>query len=215
MDRPSLDADIAGCAAAHQRLLNTLEVLDEHAPRRPSLLPGWTVAHVLTHLARNADSFTHVIQNAGGEPVMQYPGGLAQRNGDIEAGAGRSAAELVADVRGSIWRLEQAWAVTDATVWGATAAGSRGEFPVAELPMRRWREVEVHHADLGLAFTWRDWSEAYVRRDLPVQEAVWAERRPHGSPELPPAARAMSPHERLAWLTGRVEIPGVAPAGIL
>ena len=35
---------------------------------------------------------------ARGEVAAQYPGGMAQREADIEAGAGRPAAELVADV---------------------------------------------------------------------------------------------------------------------
>ena len=55
--------------------------------------------------------------------------------------------------------------------------------PVVELPFRRWREVEVHHADLGLAeFTIDDWSDGYVRRDLERAEMTWAARRPWASP---------------------------------
>jgi len=74
--------------------------------RRPSLLPDWTIAHTLTHIARNADSHVLMLEAAsGGEIGAQYPGGMEQRNADIEAGAGRSAAELVADVADSNSRL--------------------------------------------------------------------------------------------------------------
>ena len=38
---------------------------------------------------------------AGGELRDQYPGGLEQRRDEIEAGSGRPAVELVADVRES------------------------------------------------------------------------------------------------------------------
>ena len=38
---------------------------------------------------------------AQGELRDQYPGGLQQRKGDIEAGSGRPASELVLDVRGT------------------------------------------------------------------------------------------------------------------
>lgn len=215
MDTRRLDDDIAGCAAAHQRLLDALDGLADDDARRPSLLPGWSVGHVLTHLARNADSFTQIVAAAGGdEPVAQYPGGAAQREHDIETGSGRPAAALVDDVRRSIWRLEQAWAGATTEAWQGRAAGLHDTFSVIQLPARRWREVEIHHSDLGIGFTWRDWSPEFVRRNLPGLARVWASRRPMGMTELPPAALSASPHERLAWLVGRVEIEGLEPAGI-
>ena len=54
---------------------------------------------MLTHVARNADSVVRRLEGAArGELLDQYAGGLEQRRADIEAGAGRPAAELVADV---------------------------------------------------------------------------------------------------------------------
>ena len=54
--------DIAGAEGAHARLLALLRdragALDGGAPSR---LPDWTVGHVLTHLARNADSIVRVL----------------------------------------------------------------------------------------------------------------------------------------------------------
>ena len=35
--------------------------LDDAGARSASLLPGWTVGHVLTHLARNADGMLHLV----------------------------------------------------------------------------------------------------------------------------------------------------------
>ena len=57
-----LDRDVEGCAGAHQRLLAGLEDLTDDQARRDSLLPGWTVGHVLTHLARNAEAFTRLLE---------------------------------------------------------------------------------------------------------------------------------------------------------
>ena len=112
----ALDDQVAGCAAAHRRLLAHLDALlgegqlDSGVIAQPSRLPGWTVGHVLTHLARNADSHAYVIASAlHGEVVDQYPGGMAQRTDDIESGASRPAAEQVDDVRHSIASLEVAW----------------------------------------------------------------------------------------------------------
>jgi maleylpyruvate isomerase len=69
--------------------------------RISSLLPGWTRGHVLTHLARNADGGSRLLTWARtGTPSAEYPS-LEARATQIEAGAGRSAAELVADARAS------------------------------------------------------------------------------------------------------------------
>ncbi len=52
----------------------------------------WTVGHVLTHLARNAESHVRMLEGATmGEALEQYAGGYDQRAADIEAGADRSA----------------------------------------------------------------------------------------------------------------------------
>jgi len=111
MGADDLGATIAGGQAAHVRLFTTLDGLDAQSPGQPSRLPGWTVGHVLTHLARNADSHVRMLEGAGrGEAHEQYAGGYEQRSSDIEAGAGRPMAVLDRDVRSSAARLEQAWA---------------------------------------------------------------------------------------------------------
>lgn len=54
-----LDADptaaIELCRSAHARLAEAVDGLTDEQVRSPSRLPGWTIGHVLTHLARNAD----------------------------------------------------------------------------------------------------------------------------------------------------------------
>ncbi|TDB70584.1 maleylpyruvate isomerase N-terminal domain-containing protein, partial [Micromonospora sp. KC721] len=60
-------------ADATARLLRTAETLDAQAVGAPSLLPGWTRGHVLTHLARNADGFVNLLTSARtGERIPQY-----------------------------------------------------------------------------------------------------------------------------------------------
>jgi maleylpyruvate isomerase len=214
MDDRELNDDVAGCAAAHQRLLAHGDTWVDLDVRRPSLLPRWTIGHVLTHLARNADSHQRVLDAARrGESGRRYPGGAEQRNGEIEAGAGRPIREQVEDLRRSIWALEQAWAVMTPDAWRIIGESLGGTEVMAELPFLRWREVEVHHADLGLpGFTFEDWSPDYVRRDLRRAVMAWSARRPMGLTDLPPAATALSPTHRLAWLMGRLEVPGLPPA---
>jgi len=83
--------------AATERLLLTADRFNDDQVRAPSLLPDWSRGHVLTHLARNADGGRRLLRWARtGVETAEYPS-LAARAEEIEAGAGRSAAELVAD----------------------------------------------------------------------------------------------------------------------
>lgn len=204
MGSPSAAADdalastVIGSAAAHQRLFTTLDRLDDGGCRRPSRLPGWTIGHVLTHLARNADSHVRMLEGAGrGEALEQYPGGYDQRAADIEAGAGRPAAALAHDVRSSAARLELTWARTGPRAWAGHGLARGRRWACRDLPFHRWREVELHHVDLGLGYEPTHWPEEYVARELPIALAALPER-------LPAAARAPF----LAWLMGRTAEPG-------
>ena len=92
-DEREVAADVEAVIASHRALVDHLRELAPVDPSTPSELPGWTVGHVLTHLARNADSHHRLL--AGYD---QYPHGWDGRNADIEAGAGRTWGESVADV---------------------------------------------------------------------------------------------------------------------
>lgn len=194
---------IAGCTAAHRRLEATLEGLDDHVVRRPSRLPGWTVGHVLTHLARNAESHVRMLNAAAdGRAVEQYAGGREQRQRDIELGAGRSAAEMAVDVRGTSAALEAAWAEMTPEAWAGHGLTEGDLWPCRVMPFHRWREVEVHHADLGLAYSPTDWPREYVDREFPLALATLTDRLPV---QLRPSM--------LAWLLGRAEQPMVTELG--
>ena len=181
----------------------------------PSRLPGWSVGHVLTHVARNADGIVRVLlASETGEVVERYPGGQATRDGDIEAGNARLAADLVGDVRATGDRLRETWSAQ--TRWDGRSREVRGvEIPVVDLPMVRWREVEVHTVDLGLGVEAADWPSLFVRLELRAMEMRWRARRPMGMSGLPPEALVVDPRTRLAWLYGRTEISGLGPAGVL
>jgi maleylpyruvate isomerase len=209
VDPRELDRDDAGAADAHQRLLAHLERLEEAGadPGAPSALPGWTVGHVLTHLARNADSHVRMLDG-----LAQYEGGVEGRAADIEAGARRPFGALVADVRRTIWTLEMRWAAQPD--WTGIAHRTFGDGPLADLPFLRWREVEVHRVDLDAGYGFADLPAEYVRLELRRMEMLWAARRPMGMTALPGEALAAAPHERLAWLLGRASIAGLAPAGV-
>jgi maleylpyruvate isomerase len=188
---------IDGCVAAQAALLADIADLRDDVARRASLLPRWSVGHLLTHIARNADSMTWRLEGAArGELRDQYPGGLEQRSSDIENGAGRPAAELVADVRQSADALERTMAELPLAAWDAPSRTSRGVVESSrDAALSRWREVAVHHGDLGLGPV-----------PLPAAlVAVWLPR------ELPRLAERSDPAELLAWVIGRGDPPVLAP----
>lgn len=198
---------IDGCVAAHRRLRSALTVVDDQVARRPSALPGWTVGHLLTHLARNADSHRGMIEAIGrGQVTDQYPGGAAQREGDIAAGAHRPAAELVDDVGVSHQRLEAAWAALDDEAW-AVGLGRRaaGLAPAPLLVALRWREVELHSVDLGLADLggpgWADLSDGYVDVEWDLTLGGLDRRLPDD------VALLLAPGDRPSRLAGRGSSP--------
>lgn len=143
--------------------------------RAPSLLPGWSVGHVLTHLAQNADAFARAADEvAAGRPGVMYPGGFAARSAAIEAGSARGGDELRAHLDASALAFEARWPATGEAHPDAPCATVPGgpAFPAGEVPLRRRREVEVHLADCGGACTPAQWPDDYVDADLPGQLAL-------------------------------------------
>jgi len=177
-------------------------------------LPGWTIGHLLTHLARNADSHRRMIEGADrGEVLTQYEGGVEGRNAGIDAGADRSIVELIDDIASSSGALESAWAATPWEGHGRrTLAGQ--ETPIDQLPFLRVREVQLHLVDLDLGVEFADLDPLYVRLEVDRLSMLWCARQPMGMAKLPRAALALTPTDRLAWLTGRAEFAGLSPSGL-
>ena len=204
------DEDIARVAGAQARFDAAIADLRDADVRRASALPDWTNGHVLSHVARNADSHIRRTDAARrGEVIEQYPGGHAGRAAEIEAGAHRSAAELVEDVRSSGAAVLTAWRSTPADAWdGMTTDLGGRERPLWQLVGRRWQELEVHVIDLGVGVTYEDWPDDFV--------AMWAPRlRQYFGDQVPPST-GLTDREELAWFYGRYardDLPVLRPWG--
>jgi maleylpyruvate isomerase len=194
--------------SATQRLLDDARTLSEADLRAPSLLPGWTRAHVLAHVARNADAMRNLLVGARSGQAGQAYASAQAREAGIEQGAGQSAADLMADLADSAMALravarqlpDEAWQFQVQTLDSAP-------FPAAGLLTRRLVEVELHHCDLGSGYGPADWPAAFAVTDLP--EPMRSQRqdrlsRPQPAPEAAakPAAPPAAP-----WKPGR-PLPG-------
>lgn len=200
---------VAQARASEARLAATLEAMTEEQARGASVLPGWSRGHVVTHLARNADAMWRFARGVvGGAPAPEmYPGGPDARASAIEEGAGRPVALLRADEEFAGGRALETMAAIPAAAL-ETRVRWKHTVPARMLPVLRWRELEIHHADLALGYTPADWPGEFVEHtlatELPALEATgWG----GAVPELPR-------RELLAWLVGRPGRDGLpwAPA---
>src|SRR5437870_2591779 len=206
-------------AAATDRVLATATALSDAQAREPSLLPGWSRGHVLTHIARNADGMVNLLCWARtGTPAPMYAS-AESRSADIEAGAGRPAGELAADVRESAAALAAEAADMPDDAWTAQVRALQGPpFPAFGVLDRRLSEMEIHHVDLAAGYTPGDWPDDFLTEALPrVAESftdrddaprclVWAEGT-KGSFRLGPEQAGPpqwiirgQPADLLAWL---------------
>ena len=184
---------------ATQRLLDDARTLSEADLRAPSLLPGWTRAHVLAHVARNADAMRNLLVGArSGEDHPAYASAEAREAG-IEQGAGLRAGDLMADLADSAMALRTVARQLPDEAWQFQVRMlDSASFPAAGLLTRRLVEVELHHCDLGTGYGPADWPPAFAVMDLP--EPMRSQRqdrlsRPPSSPEgeAKPAARPPAP----------------------
>jgi maleylpyruvate isomerase len=149
VDRRDIDRTLPLMGAGTEFLVREVDALPDDALREPCALPGWTRAHLVAHLARNAEALTRLATWARtGVETPMYPNPEA-RAADIEATAGAPAATLRAELVSTAEDLDGALAALDATTWQATVRSAQGRaMPAADVPWMRIREVWLHAVDL-------------------------------------------------------------------
>lgn len=146
-------------------LIRTAAALDDKTVRAASRCEGWTRAHVLTHLARNADALGRLVSWAvTGTPVAMYDSPQA-RDADILAGSTRGAEEIRADLESSAARFASAAADLAGPPEQAEVEMRNGHIvPGGRLPTLRLIEVVFHHVDLDAGYTFADADPGFVQR---------------------------------------------------
>lgn len=208
---------------------STIAVSDEDW-RAPSRLPGWSRAHLATHVARQADGLRRVVDGAlTGTRREMYPS-PGQREDEIEAGAGRTGLELQVDLDSSAGHLDRAFGgLEDADAWDRVVILRGGlQVPARLLPLARLLEVTLHHVDLGLGHELADVDDATA--DWLLEWSAFRLRERDEFPRLvlaSPSSRltvgssgaVRTVHGRsadlLGWLTGRTDGAGLDGAASL
>jgi maleylpyruvate isomerase len=150
-------------AEASQRLVRTVDGLDDEELGEPSALPDWTRAHVVAHLALNAEGLAGVLEGRiMGEPTTMYASDET-RNSDIEDLASADRAELRERFMAGSTLVSEAVDRLPDEFWTETFERTPGGRVIryAAIPGMRLREVEIHHVDLDAGFSPSGWSDAF------------------------------------------------------
>ncbi|MFD1210895.1 maleylpyruvate isomerase family mycothiol-dependent enzyme [Arthrobacter sp. GCM10027362] len=143
----------------------------------PSLLPGWTRAHVIAHVGYNARAIARLMEwaNTGVETPM-YASARA-RNEEIEYGATLPPAALRHLVEHSAIHLNVEWRDTPPHAWARRVKTAQGRtVPATETVWMRTREVWVHAVDLANGASFADIPAPVLERLLKDIAAAWHAR---------------------------------------
>jgi len=210
--------------ALHDEWALVARGLGEDAVHAPSALPGWTRAHLLAHVARNADALGNLLTWAKtGVETPMYATATARDEG-IEAGADRSAAAIVADVVDSGERFADLAASMPDEAWAGEARDRLGKRITGEgVLLKRLSEISIHLVDLGSGY---DFDRVSGLLGLEFEAVVSGAIASYGD-ELPavllvavdgdgtrhewrmgtgePVKVTGTPGDVLAWITGRAD----------
>jgi maleylpyruvate isomerase len=202
--------------SATRRLVRSVDAMADVQFAEPSLLPGWTRGHVVAHLTLNAEALAGALEGVReGRRVPMYAS-QEDRDRDIETLAGTAPGPLRERLLSSTTLIHHAVADLPPDLHDGRierTPGSDRVFTAGRVGEMRLREVEIHHADLDLDYTFSDWPEEFtlflLEKDSQVQDgpsltlhAVDLDRRfAYGDGSGPTIS---GPGSALAWwATGR------------
>jgi maleylpyruvate isomerase len=173
---------------ANSRLVRTVDGFHGDDWSAPSGLPGWSRAHVVAHLALNAEALARalrgVVATDPDEPRTMYDSD-EQRATDIVALARQHHGVIRDRFLAGISLVKDAAIAVPEAAWDSRVERTPGGRSMAttSLPGMRLREVEIHHVDLDKGYTRSDWSLEFAEHLL---DAMAKRLRPDASFEVKP-----------------------------
>lgn len=204
---------------ADHRLCGAVSGLTPDDGQAATWLPGWSRAHVLSHLLVLAEAFIRQTKYAiAGKVVPVYDGGRPAREQAIEAGSRLPWNTLAELLPKRITELEEYWLNQDARVWDARVA-YRDATLLAVLQCW-WREIEIHLVDLNAGPSPQEWPPALsdhlvrffaprlpVGRSFALHADDTGQTVRHGSGDLVEISGPA--YELASWMAGRAAGAGL------
>jgi uncharacterized protein (TIGR03083 family) len=180
-------------------VLATVDGLSDDDFDEPTLLPGWTRRHLVSHLRYNAEALRRLVSWARTGTESRMYASTDQRNAEIEEGSKLPVARLRAALYESANSLAADLDALPESAWHNEVVTAQGRtVPATEIVWMRTREVAVHAVDLAAGVEFEDLPADLVRAliDDTLTSRLAGE---HG----PALAR---------WLTGRADrAPDLGP----
>lgn len=210
-----------------KRFLAVVSSLSDGEFRAASRLPGWSKAHVVGHVARNAEALTRLATWARTGVETPMYADRDQRAAEIEESAAAPPPELRESVVDTAQRLDAELGRLGAAQWAAPVRSALGRrIPAAEVPWMRIREVWLHAVDLGDDTLLSEIPDGVA--DLLLDDVCAGLSTKDGCPDVVVApadrdaewrlgtgkARAVargSAAELVGWVTGRLPRPDLPP----
>ncbi len=171
-DRTDERAFAAGMLAdASVRVVRTVDGFHGADWSLPSLLPDWSRAHVVAHLALNAEGMAQalggLVSDEDEAPRTMYASD-DQRAEDIDVLAASDAGQIRDRLLAGITHLKDAVDAVPPDSWEIRIERTPGgrTMRAAAFPGMRWRELEIHHVDLDAGYTRSHWTQAFAEHLL-------------------------------------------------
>jgi maleylpyruvate isomerase len=153
---------------ASTRLVRTVDGFHGVDWSAPSLLPEWTRAHVVAHLALNAEGMARALRGVVADHAEDGEGTMydsdEKRDADIAELATTEPTEIRERLMAGTTILNEAIAALPGDAWERRVERTPGGRTIRAdaFPGMRLRELEIHHVDLGAGYTVGDWSVAFA-----------------------------------------------------
>jgi maleylpyruvate isomerase len=153
----SLTSDLNVLQRESGMAMATIASLTEDELAKPTHCEGWTRAHLIAHLALDADATANLVTWAvTGQETPAYES-REKRDADIDATAELSAAELVKTLEQAEARLLEGFrSLRDGVQVETVPTPFSGDVNVFSLPALRTTEIIVHHDDLDTTWEWHE-----------------------------------------------------------
>jgi maleylpyruvate isomerase len=163
VDRQDVSVTLPWMGAGTEFLVRAVDALPDDAFRAPSGLPGWSRAHLIAHLARNAEALTRLATWARTGIETPMYASSDQRAAEIESSAQAPVEKLRSELVSTAGDLDAALAALDDDTWQGQVRSALGRaIPATEVPWMRVREVWLHAVDLDAGITVADLPPAVV-----------------------------------------------------
>lgn len=208
---------------------HAVDALSDEELRQSSALAGWTRAHVIAHMARNAEALTRLATWARTGVETPMYSSREQRSDDIESSSGAPTSTLRAELVTTAATLDDALTALDGTTWNTVLRSAQGRpMPALEVPWMRTREVWLHTVDLGTGATVAELPAGVVDELIAdatrmlspkdgcpavTLEATDRDRTWSLGPDAEPVRVRGTAADLLAWLIGRTGPVGLTAVG--